>query len=80
VRLSGLPTELWTKEGFRLLGNTMGTFLGIDMSFLETKKMSVARILVFLNIRKGLAEEINLTWRGISLVQKMDYEGIIFRC
>jgi hypothetical protein len=50
-----------------LLGNMMGTFLDVDMSFMATKKMSVAQILVFLNIRKGLAEEIIMSWRGKSL-------------
>jgi hypothetical protein len=78
ARLLVLPVELWTKEGFRLLGNTMGTFLDTDMSFLETKKMLVAQILVFLNIKKG--QVINLNWRGNSLVHKLDYEGIMFKC
>jgi hypothetical protein len=42
--------------------------------------MSVARILVLLNIREGLKEFLNLTDLGRTRVQILDYEGVPFHC
>jgi hypothetical protein len=38
----------------------MGVFLEADMSFHSTRKMTVARIMVSLNVREGLVEELEL--------------------
>jgi hypothetical protein len=40
VRLPGRSTQLWTELSFKELGNAMGTFMDVDMSFKETSKMS----------------------------------------
>jgi hypothetical protein len=50
------------------------------MGFIESGEMSVARILVSLNIREGLREFLNLTDLGRTRVQILDYEGVPFRC
>jgi hypothetical protein len=81
VHLPGLPVELWTPKGFEYLGNALGRYMDVDMSFKSsTGKMSMAHILVSLNIRKGLAEEIELSWGDKSIMKKLDYEGIPFKC
>jgi hypothetical protein len=80
VCLPGLPVELWTQKGFECLGNALGRYMDADMSFTSTGKMSMARILVSLNIHKGLAGEIELSWGDRSILQKLDYEGIPFKC
>jgi hypothetical protein len=54
--------------------------MDVDMSFLSMGKMLVSCILVSLNIRRGLVEEIKLSWGEKSYMQKLDYEGIPFRC
>ena len=58
----------------------MGTFLEADLSFLETQEQKVARILVNINLREGLAESINLDWGPVIIPQILDYENIPFRC
>jgi hypothetical protein len=50
------------------------------MGFLESREMSMARILVLLNIREGLQKFLNLTDLRRTRVQILDYEGVPFRC
>jgi hypothetical protein len=80
VRILGMPMEFWTKKIFSELGNFLGTFLDVDMSFLESGEMAVARILVSLDIQEGLIEELELIFGEKSLKHKLDYEGVPFRC
>jgi hypothetical protein len=61
VRIPGLPPECWSWKCFEKIGNTLGTFMKEDMSFLSSGKMLMARILVSLNIRKGLSD----TWSSL---------------
>jgi hypothetical protein len=77
---SRFPPEFWTELSFKELGNAMGTFMDVDMSFRETGKMSMAIILVALDVREGLAEELVLIKEEVCFHQRLDYEGIPFRC
>ena len=61
VQLLGLPPHLWSEKCFQAIENFLGEFLAADMGFIDTGEMSVARILVSLNIREGLREFLNLT-------------------
>jgi len=65
---------------FKELGNSLGNFMETNMSFRETSKMSMAHILVALDVRDGLAEELVLIKDEIHFHQRLDYEGIPFRC
>ena len=58
----------------------MGNFLEADFSYLETLEKKVARILVNLNLREGLAESINLDWGPVIISQILDYENVPFHC
>jgi hypothetical protein len=60
VRIPILPMEYWTKKSFTELGNALGSFVDVDMSFLEIGEMEFARILVSLDVREGFLEELNL--------------------
>ena len=62
VRLPGLPRQYWSEDHFICIGNILGTILEVDLSFKVTKLRRVARILVNINVRKGLYEEIHLSW------------------
>lgn len=42
--------------------------------------MAYACILVHLDTREGLVESLKLQWQGIIRLQKLDYEGVPFRC
>lgn len=44
---------------FKDIGNTLGQFLEADMSSLQTIDKGLERILVILNLREGLVEEIH---------------------
>jgi hypothetical protein len=80
VHLPGLPPELWTAKGFKCIGNALGNYMDVNMSFISSGRMSMAHILVSLNVRKGLSGEIELSWGNIVFMQKLDYEGIPFKC
>lgn len=80
VRMPALPLHYWEPYHFRKIGNILGTFLEADMSYLETFEQRVARILVNINLREGLAERINLDWGPVIVPQLLDYENVPFRC
>jgi hypothetical protein len=80
VRLPTLPLHFWSFEHFKLIGNYLGDFLDADMTFEETKQRKVARVLVNLNIREGLGEEVDLSWGSFTHTQRLDYENVPFRC
>lgn len=80
VRLPRLPLQFWSEEVFVKIGNTLGTFLDFDKSYVQTKNRTLAHILVHLDTREGLKEKITLKWRHYTWVQILDYEGIPFCC
>jgi hypothetical protein len=80
VHLPGILVDFWTKESFKEIGNVLGLFLDVDMSFESLREMFVARILVFLDVKEGWAEEFELVEGSMSYVQKLDYKGFSFRC
>ena len=51
-----------------------------DLSYLQTGPRTVAKILVGLQIYKGLADKHPIELEGSVHVQHMDYEGLPFRC
>jgi hypothetical protein len=64
VRLPCLPLEFWTKDIFKLIGNTLGSFIDAYMSFLESDEYVVAQILIQINLWEGLVEDLELgVWR-----------------
>jgi hypothetical protein len=80
VQLLGLPLEFWTELTFKELGYVMGTFMDVDMYFRESGQISMAIILVSLDVREGLEEELVLIKEDVCFHQTLDYEGILFRC
>jgi hypothetical protein len=59
-----LPLEFWTKKIFKMIGNTLGTFLDADMYFLALDEYVVAHILVQINLWDGLVEDLELVIGG----------------
>lgn len=80
VRLPGLPLQYWSEEVLTRIGNALGTSLDHDRSYVETKKRTLARVLVHLDTRDGLEEKITLQWGKYYRSQILDYEGVPFRC
>jgi hypothetical protein len=80
VWLPGLPMQYWNSVCFTTIGNRLGEFLEANYSFEETRLMTVARILVQLDLRPGLLKEIKIKTTSGIFIQPLDYEGILFRC
>ena len=58
VKLPNLPFEYWSLDFFKLIGNTLGTFLEVDLSFLESGVCCLGKVLVLIDLRNGLAADI----------------------
>ena len=80
VRAPSLPPFLWVDSVFKSIGDLLGTYLDADRSFLHTYEQAVARILVRLTPKNGLAESITLQYRDMVFEQPLDYELLPFRC
>ena len=61
-----------------MIGNDLGRFLHLDLSLLEGEDKRVGKILVKINIYKGLLFELEVDWRGNIFIQPLDYWGIPF--
>ena len=78
VHLRGIPLEFWNPAWLSEIGNELGTFIEVDLSFQQTEIKKVARILVSLNIRTSLPEAFNFVWKNKQKRQLLDYEGLPF--
>ena len=58
VKLPNLPFEFWSVDFFKMIGKALGIFLEADLSFLETSICCLGKVLVLLDMRNGLAEDI----------------------
>jgi hypothetical protein len=58
VRIPRLPLVLWSEDVFAEIGNSLGSYYEVDLSFQDTGYFGMARILVGLETSKGLAEEL----------------------
>lgn len=80
VRLPHLPLNLWHPKVLEAIGNCLGVFLKADLSYMQTGRRTVARILVGLQIYKGLADRLPIQYSCGTHVQPLNYEGLMFRC
>jgi len=65
---------------FKRIGDALGTNLEHGQSFEKSGILTMARILVHLDTKEGLEENLTLHWRHFSQRQNLDYEGVPFRC
>jgi hypothetical protein len=80
VHLPFLLVDFWSREIFSKIGNTMGTLLDVDMSFLASYDYVVACIFILETLREGLAEDMELVLGGNIFKQWLEYKGVPFRC
>ena len=64
---------------FKLVGNLLGSFVEADMSFLQSGVMCLGKVLVLLDLRKGLAEVLQIECGDRVFSQPLDYVGVPFR-
>jgi len=80
VWLSGLPMKFWNFVRFLAIGSRLDDFLEADYSSKETRLMTVAKILVWMDLQSGLLKEMKIKTTSGTFLHPLDYEGIPFRC
>ena len=78
VKLPHLPFKLWLLDFFKLVGGSLGYFVEVDMSFVQSSVMCMGNILVNLDLRDGLAEDILIKWGNKVYRKPLDYMGVPF--
>jgi hypothetical protein len=80
VLLPGLPLYFWNEEAFRAIGDSLGKFITLDTSSMNSPMRKVGKVLVELDTATGLSETLEISWRGRKLNQPLNYLGIPFQC
>ena len=80
VLLPILPLQLWNIKALEAIGSVLGCFIKVDEEALQSLKKRMEKVLVEVDIHVGLLETLEIEWRGLLLVQRLDYLGIPFRC
>ena len=81
VKLPNLPFEYWSLDFFKLVGNTLGTFVEAGLSFLESGVCCLGKVLVLIDLHKGLAEDIVIKKGECVFCQPLYYVGRVpFHC
>ena len=60
VLLPGLPFPLWDRSLLEGIGNTIGRFVAMEEDLMNTYDKRMARILVEMDIMKGLPAEVKI--------------------
>ena len=78
--LPGLPFPLWNQSLLEGVGNTIGRFVALEDDFMNSYDKRKAKILIELDITKGLSAEVEILCHDRLFVQRLDFQGIPFRC
>ena len=62
------------------MGNSLGSFMEVDMSFLQSGAMCLGKFLVLLDLSKGLVEDLQIECGDRVFSQPLDYVGVPFHC
>ncbi|XP_059067593.1 uncharacterized protein LOC131858381 [Cryptomeria japonica] len=80
VLLPNLHFHLWVDHLLEEVGETLSDFLMVDAESSDILHSTFVRILVEMDVSKGLSAEIMLKSSKGCWVQSLDYEGILFQC
>ena len=80
VRLLNLPLHLWLDLVLEAMGDAIGDFQMVDSKSSDILHTTYARILMVVDVSKGLRKKIKLEVPNSSWIQILDYKGIPFRC
>ena len=75
-----LPLHLWVDSILKEVGSSLGAFCLIDKDSSNIYRTTYARILVELDVSKGLLDSILMASSFGSWDILIDYEGIPFHC
>jgi hypothetical protein len=80
VLLPNYPLAFWNIEACKAIGDSLGKFLYVDSKVLTGKDCRVGRILVKIYFHMGLPAELEIEWKGLVSMQRLEYWGISFHC
>lgn len=80
VKLPNLPLELWSVETLMVIGNSVGKSIYVDPWVRGEKDKRIAWVLIEKPYKGGYPEQIEITWEGSMICQRLDYWGIAFWC
>ena len=78
--MPALPFPLWSKDILTAIANTIGRFVALDKYFHTTFDKRTAKVLVELDVSRGLLPEIEIDCNSVVITQKLDYLRMSFRC
>ena len=78
--MSALPFPLWNKEFLIGIANTLGRFVALEKYFHLIFDKRMARVLVELDVSKGLLPDIDIVCNSSVFTQILDYLNMPFRC
>jgi hypothetical protein len=78
VLLPGLPLQWWNKWALVEIANRLMWFLSMDEESILASEKHLCRVPMEIDIHASLLEEIELEWRGMPRVQRLDFLGIHF--
>ena len=78
--IARIAVQFWNDIALWNIGGLFGLYLDHDRSYLDTSSRAVARIMIFLDTRDGLHDNLNMLFDGMMWQQILDYEGVPFRC
>lgn len=80
VMLPGFPLELWSKEVFTNIANSLGRFVFLqEASLIEVEKI-MARVLVQTDVLEGLPGTLKIQRGEKVILQPLNFWKIPFRC
>jgi hypothetical protein len=62
ILLPGLPLYLWNEGALKAIGEALGSFIVVDKEVLLSTSRKVCRILVEMDISRGLPETLEIDW------------------
>ena len=80
VILPGLPVVFWQQKILEAIGNIIGNFVDLEEDWESKLDRRCTKILVELDLRNGLFEELKIVMHGSSWWQLLDYWKLHFRC
>lgn len=80
VRLPWFPMIYWNPTQFKVICSRLGEYIDADFYSEEMLRMSITRILVHMDFKKGFPPNIGIVTPKGRIVQMLDYEGFPFIC
>jgi hypothetical protein len=77
IKLPNLPLEFWLEEGFKYIGEVLGSYITVDKQYKSSSYQSVAQILVDIDPRLGSFESLDIVMGDIVYTQQLDYLNVL---